>query len=255
MEIRDCVALVTGGASGLGEATIRRLYAAGARTLIVDLNEERGAALAAELGDGCGFVRADVSSAAEVTAAVAAAVELGDLRIVVNCAGIAPAAKTVGRDGSPHDLEMFRKVVEVNLIGSFNVLSVAAAAMAKNEASDDGERGVVISTASVAAIEGQIGQVAYSASKGGVVGMMVPAARDLMKLGIRVMTIAPGTFDTPLLAGLPDKVVEALGAGIPFPRRIGRPAEYAELVESIVRNSYLNAEVIRIDGALRMPPR
>ena len=229
MEIRDSVALVTGGASGLGEATVRRLASAGAKVVIVDLNEERGQAVAEELGDGVRFVRADASSAEDVSAAVAAAQEMGVLRIAVSCAGIGPPAKVVGRDAVPHDLDLFEKIIKVNLVGTFNVLRLSAAAMSANEPNADGERGVV--------------------------GMTLPAARDLMKTGIRVMTIAPGTFDTPLLAGLPQKVTEALAAGIPFPKRLGRPDEYAELVEAIVRNAYLNAEVIRIDGALRMPPR
>jgi len=173
----------------------------------------------------------------------------------VSCAGIGPPAKVVGRDGTPHDLGLFQKVITVNLIGTFNVLRLSASAMSANEPNEDGERGVIVNTASVAAFDGQIGQAAYSASKGGVVGMTLPAARDLMKTGIRVMTIAPGTFDTPLLAGLPQNVIEALAAGIPFPKRLGRPDEYAHLVETIVKNAYLNAEVIRLDGALRMPPR
>ncbi len=251
----DTVALVTGGASGLGEATVRRLVAAGARAVIVDLNRERGEAVAADLGDGVVYAEANVADAEQVSAAVAAAGELGTLRIAVSCAGIGPAAKVVGRDGSPHDLDKFRKVIEVNLIGTFNVLRLSAAAMCASEPMDDGERGVVINTASVAAYEGQVGQVAYASSKGGVLGMTLPAARDLMKLGVRVVTIAPGTFDTPLLAGLPEHVTEALAAGIPFPRRLGKPEEYGQLVESIVRNSYINGETIRIDGALRMPPR
>jgi NAD(P)-dependent dehydrogenase (short-subunit alcohol dehydrogenase family) len=254
MELENAVALVTGGASGLGEATVRRLHAGGAKVLIVDLNPERGEALAAELGDRARFAAANVADAAAVGAAVEAAAAWGPLRVAVSCAGIGPAAKVVGRDGSPHDLELYRKVIEVNLIGTFNVLRLAAAAMAKNEPVD-GERGVVVNTASVAAYDGQIGQVAYSSSKGAVVGMTLPAARDLSQLGIRVMTIAPGTFDTPLLGGMPENVREALAAGIPFPRRLGRPAEYAELVASIVANPYLNGEVIRLDGALRMAPR
>ena len=254
MDLKTCVAMVTGGASGLGEATLRRLVGAGAKGVIVDLNTERGEALAAELGDGVIFVEANVADPEHVQKAVDAAKELGDLRVAVSCAGIGPAAKTVGRKGA-HDLDMYRKVIEVNLIGTFNVLRLAAAAMSENEPNEDGERGVVINTASVAAFDGQIGQVAYSSSKGGVVGMTLPAARDLMKQGVRVMTIAPGTFDTPLLAGLPENVREALAAGIPFPRRLGDPAEYAALAQHIVENAYLNAEVIRLDGALRMPPR
>ncbi|MEM7351394.1 MAG: 3-hydroxyacyl-CoA dehydrogenase [Acidobacteriota bacterium] len=256
MEItNETVALVTGGASGLGEATIRQLVAAGSRAVIVDLDSERGTALAAELGDGVAFAQADVADPESVSQAVDVATGMGELRIAVSCAGIGPAAKVVGRDGSPHDFELFRKVITVNLLGTFNVLRLAAAAMAKNEPNTDGERGVVINTASVAAYEGQIGQVAYASSKGGVLGMTLPAARDLMKTGVRVVTIAPGTFDTPLLAGLPQNVRDALAAGIPFPRRLGNPAEYASLVESIVRNAYLNGETIRLDGALRMPPR
>ncbi len=255
METQNSVALVTGGASGLGEATVRRLHAAGAKVVIVDMNAERGEALAAELGPNARFALTNVADEAAVEAAVEAATSLGTLRIAVSCAGIGPAAKVVARDGSAHKLDLYRKVIDVNLIGTFNVMRLAAAAMAKNEPNEGGERGVVINTASVAAFDGQVGQVAYSASKGAIVGMTLPAARDLMQLGIRVMTIAPGTFDTPLLAGMPENVREALAAGIPFPRRLGRPAEYAELVESIVRNAYLNGEVIRLDGALRMAPR
>ena len=250
----NTVALVTGGASGLGEATIRALVSAGAKAVIVDLNAERGQALAEELGDGVVFSEANVADAGQVQAAVEAAQKLGDLRVAVSCAGIGPAAKTVGRSG-PHDLDMYRKVIEVNLIGTFNVLRLSAAAMTENEPNDDGERGVVVNTASIAGIEGQIGQVAYSSSKGGVIGMTLPAARDLMKNGVRVVTIAPGTFDTPLLAGLPENVREALAAGIPFPRRLGQPSEYGAWVRHIVETAYLNGEVIRLDGALRMPPR
>lgn len=255
MDIQNAVALVTGGASGLGEATVRQLVAAGAKAVIVDLNDERGQALADELGDGVVYVQANVASPEDIDAAVAAATELGELRIAVSCAGIGPAAKTVGRDGSPHDFDMYRKVIEVNLMGTFNVLSRSAAAMSSNEPNADGERGVVVNTASIAAIEGQIGQVAYASSKGGVIGMTLPAARDLTSVGVRVMTIAPGIFDTPLLAGLPEKVREALAAGVPFPKLLGQPQQYASLVQSIVENAYLNGEVIRLDGALRMPPR
>ncbi|MDA8018671.1 MAG: 3-hydroxyacyl-CoA dehydrogenase [Thermoanaerobaculia bacterium] len=251
----NTVALVTGGASGLGEATIRALVSAGSKAVIADLNAERGQGLADELGEGVVFAATNVADADQVRAAISAAQRLGDLRIAVSCAGIGPAAKVVGRDGSPHDLDLYRKVIEVNLIGTFNVLRLAAAAMAGNEPNDDGERGVVVNTASVAAFEGQIGQAAYSSSKGGVVGLTLPAARDLMKTGVRVLTIAPGTFDTPLLAGMPENVREALAAGIPFPRRLGQPSEYGALVRHIVENAYLNGEVIRLDGALRMPPR
>lgn len=255
MDITNTVALVTGGASGLGEATVRTLVAAGGKAVIADLNVERGEALAAELGDAALFVKTDVSDAEQVQAAVDRAADLGELRVAVSCAGIGPAAKVVGRDGSPHDLGLFQKVIGVNLIGTFNVLRIASAAMAKLDANDDGERGVVINTASIAAFEGQVGQVAYSASKGGVVGLTLPAARDLTRTGVRVMTIAPGTFDTPLLAGIPDEYRDKLAAGIPFPARLGDPNEYGRLVLSIVENAYLNGTVIRIDGALRMPPR
>jgi NAD(P)-dependent dehydrogenase (short-subunit alcohol dehydrogenase family) len=253
MEIQGYSAIVTGGASGLGEATVRRLHAAGAKVVIVDMNAEKGQALAAELG--ASFAQTNVVDAGAVQAAINLATQLAPLGVAVSCAGIGPAARTVARDGSAHDLDLYRKVIEINLIGTFNVLRLAAAAMAKNQPNADGERGVIVNTASVAAFDGQIGQIAYSSSKGGVVGMTLPAARDLMQSGIRVMTIAPGTFDTPLLAGMPESVREALAAGIPFPRRLGNPAEYGALVETIVRNAYLNGEVIRLDGALRMPPK
>lgn len=255
MDIKNQVALVTGGASGLGEATVRALVGAGAKAVIADLNAQRGEALAAELGDGVVFQATDVSSADAVQAAVDRAGELGELRVAVSCAGIGPAAKIVGRDGSAHDLGLFQKVIGVNLIGTFNVLRLSSAAMAKLDANDDGERGVVINTASIAAFEGQVGQAAYSASKGGVVGMTLPAARDLTRAGVRVMTIAPGTFDTPLLAGIPEEFRTKLAAGIPFPTRLGDPAEFGRLALSIVENAYLNGTVIRIDGALRMSPR
>lgn len=255
MQIEDSVALVTGSASGLGEATLRSLVAGGARAVIADRDRDRGEMVAAELGEGVRFVETDVSDPEAVGRAVAEAQSLGDLRIAVSCAGIGPAAKTVGRDGTPHDLALYQKVIQVNLIGTFNVLRLAAAAMAGNEPNADGERGVVINTASVAAYDGQIGQVAYASSKGGVVGMTLPAARDLTSVGVRVMTIAPGIFNTPLLAGLPENVQQALAANVPFPKRLGDPDEYASLVRAIVTNAYLNGEVIRLDGALRMPPR
>lgn len=252
MKIEGAVALVTGGASGLGEATVRELVSRGAKAVILDMNEERGEAVAKELG--VVFKKTNVADATEVQAAVDAAKELGDLRIAVNCAGVGWAARTLKRDGTPHDFDLFKKVIEVNLVGTFNVLRLAASAMSQNEAID-GERGVVINTASIAAFDGQIGQAAYAASKGGVVGMMLPIARDLAKANIRVNTIAPGTFDTPMLAGLPDEVRAALAAGIPNPARLGNPAEYAKLAAHICENGYLNAEVIRLDGALRMPPK
>jgi NAD(P)-dependent dehydrogenase (short-subunit alcohol dehydrogenase family) len=242
-------ALVAGGASGLGEATARELAARGARVTIADLNEEGGSALAAELG--AAFAKADVTEEAQVEAAVASA---GELRLAVSCAGIGWAERTVGRDG-PAALEPFATVVRVNLIGTFNVLRLAAAAIAANEPDEGGERGAVVMTASIAAFDGQIGQAAYSASKGGVVGLTLPAARDLARIGIRVCTIAPGLFDTPLLAGLPEEHREALGDQVPHPPRLGRPEEYARLACHIAENPMLNGETIRLDGALRMPPK
>jgi len=254
MKIEGTVALVTGGASGLGEATARALVAQGAKAVLVDMNEERGEAVAKELGDGVRFVKTDVTDEAQVNAALDVAAELGTLRIAVNCAGVGWAARTLKRDGTPHDYDLFKKVVTVNLIGTFNVTRLAASRMSQTEPVD-GERGVVVNTASIAAFDGQIGQAAYSASKGGVVGMTLPIARDLSKALIRVCTIAPGTFDTPMLAGLPEEVREALAAGIPNPARLGDPAEFAALAQHIVENGFLNAEVIRLDGALRMPPK
>ena len=248
-------ALVVGGASGLGEATARALHAAGARVVVADLNAQRGAALADELGDGASFGEANVREAEQVQAAVDAAAALdGGLRISVCCAGIGWAQRTTGKQG-PHDLEVFSNVIKVNLIGSFNVLRLAATAMSGNEPDGGGERGVCVNTASIAAFDGQIGQVAYAASKGGVVGMTLPAARDLAGRGIRVVTIAPGLFDTPLLAALPEEARAALGAGVPFPQRLGQPSEYAQLALQVVENPMLNGETIRLDGALRMPPR
>jgi NAD(P)-dependent dehydrogenase (short-subunit alcohol dehydrogenase family) len=249
MQLNGIGALVAGGASGLGEATARELAGRGARVTVADLNEERGAALANELGGR--FVRADVTEEAQVQAAVDA---VEGIRLAVSCAGIGWAERTVGKEG-PAALQPFETVVRVNLIGTFNVLRLAAAAMAKGEPDDDGERGVVVMTASIAAFDGQIGQTAYSASKGGVAGLTLPAARDLARLGIRVCTIAPGLFDTPLLAALPQEARDALGASIPFPSRLGRPDEYAALACHIAENTMLNGEVIRLDGALRMPPK
>jgi NAD(P)-dependent dehydrogenase (short-subunit alcohol dehydrogenase family) len=254
VKIEGSNSLVVGGASGLGEATARRLHGDGARVVIADLNAEKGEALAAELGEGASFVEANVLEPGQVEAAVAAAAESGELRISVCCAGIGWAQRTVSKQG-PHDLEVFSNVIKVNLIGTFNVLRLAAAAMVENEPNDDGERGVCVNTASIAAFDGQIGQVAYAASKGGIVGLTLPAARDLASRGVRVVTIAPGLFDTPLLAALPAEQREALGAGIPFPSRLGRPDEYAEMAASIVANPMLNGETIRLDGALRMPPK
>jgi NAD(P)-dependent dehydrogenase (short-subunit alcohol dehydrogenase family) len=253
MELKGIGALVAGGASGLGEATARELFARGARVAIVDLNEERGPRLAEELGGL--FTAADVTDEERVSAAVEEAMDAFDgLRLAVSCAGIGWAERTVGREG-PAKLAPFETVVRVNLVGTFNVLRLSAAAMAQNEPGPEGERGAVVMTASIAAFDGQIGQTAYSASKGGVVGLTLPAARDLARLGIRVCTIAPGLFDTPLLAGLPEEARAALGAQIPFPSRLGRPEEYAQLACQIAENDMLNGEVMRLDGALRMPPR
>jgi NAD(P)-dependent dehydrogenase (short-subunit alcohol dehydrogenase family) len=249
MELDGIGALVAGGASGLGEATARELAARGARVTVADLNEERGAALADELGGG--FVAADVTDEAQVRAAVDA---VEGLRFAVSCAGIGWAERTVGREG-PAALAPFETVIRVNLIGTFNVLRLSAAAMSAGEPDAEGERGAVVMTASVAAFDGQIGQAAYSASKGGVVSLTLPAARDLARQGIRVCTIAPGLFDTPLLAGLPEESRQALGAQIPFPPRLGRPSEYAQLACHIAENTMLNGEVIRLDGAIRMAPR
>jgi len=254
MEVDGTNALVVGGASGLGEATARMLHADGAAVVIADLNADKGEALAAELGDGVSFVEANVLEAEGVEAAVAAASEGGELRVSVCCAGIGWAQRTVSKQG-PHDLEIFSNVVKVNLIGTFNVLRLAAAAMVDNQPEEHGERGVCVNTASIAAYDGQIGQVAYSASKGGIVGLTLPAARDLAGRGVRVMTIAPGLFDTPLLAALPQEQRQKLGEGIPFPSRLGLPTEYAHLVGAIIANPMLNGETIRLDGALRMPPR
>ncbi|MGH2953920.1 MAG: SDR family NAD(P)-dependent oxidoreductase [Solirubrobacterales bacterium] len=254
MKIDGASALVAGGASGLGEAA-RRLHAGGAEVVIADLNAERGAALADELGDRAAFAETNVTEPEAVQAAVDAATEAeGGLRISVCCAGIGWAQRTVSKQG-PHDLEVFSTVLGVNLIGTFNVLRLAAAAMVDNEPDEGGERGLCVNTASIAAFDGQIGQVAYSASKGGIVGLTLPAARDLAGRGVRVVTIAPGLFDTPLLAALPAEQREALGAGIPFPSRLGTPQEYADLVAAIAANPMLNGETIRLDGALRMPPK
>jgi 3-hydroxyacyl-CoA dehydrogenase/3-hydroxy-2-methylbutyryl-CoA dehydrogenase len=251
MQIDGRGALVAGGASGLGEATARALHGAGARVVIADLNEDKGAALADELGDGATFVRTDVTDSEAVQAAVET---VDNLRISICCAGIGWAERTAHKRG-PHQLQPFETVIRVNLIGTFNVLRFAAAAMSQSDPESSGERGVCINTASIAAFDGQIGQISYSASKGGIVGMTLPAARDLASMGIRVCTIAPGTFDTPLLGALPEENRQALGAAVPFPSRLGRPDEYAALALHIVENEMLNGEVIRLDGALRMPPR
>jgi NAD(P)-dependent dehydrogenase (short-subunit alcohol dehydrogenase family) len=255
MQVEGSSAIVFGGASGLGEASARRLHEHGARVTIADLNEDKGGALADELGDEASFVKTDVTQADEVEAAVAAAAEAeGGLRINVCCAGVGWAEKLAGKRG-PHQLQPFETVIGINLIGTFNALRFAAVAMLGNDPNAEGERGVCVNTASAAAYDGQIGQLAYAASKGGIVGMTLPAARDLSSSGIRVVTIAPGLFNTPLFALLPQEAREALGATVPFPNRLGEPPEFAQLVQSIVENPMLNGEVIRLDGALRMAPR
>jgi NAD(P)-dependent dehydrogenase (short-subunit alcohol dehydrogenase family) len=255
MEINGAAAIVSGGASGLGEATARALAAAGATVTIADLNEERGNAIATELGGV--FVKTDVSDEASLAAAIAAATDTGaPLRVAVSCAGIGWASRIIGKDGTPHDLATFQKVISVNLIGTFNMMRLAASAISRTEPlGPDGERGVLVNTASVAAVDGQVGQVAYSASKGGVVGMTLPVARDLSVVGIRVCTILPGTMDTPLFAMASDEIKTALAKDVLFPKRMGRPEEFGALVRSICENSYLNAEIIRLDGGVRMPPK
>lgn len=255
MDVAGSVALITGGASGLGAATARRLADAGATVVILDLPGSAGADLAASLPHGARFAAADVTDADAVEAAVAAAAEIGELRVLVCCAGVGTPAKVVGRDGSPMPLRNFTRILEINLVGTFNAVRLAAARMVANPPNADGERGVVVMTASIAAFDGQVGQVAYSASKGGIVGMTLPLARDLSRDGVRVLTIAPGTFDTPLLAGAPQNVRDALGQAVPFPSRLGRPDEFGALAMHIVQNAMLNGEVIRLDGAMRMPPR
>jgi NAD(P)-dependent dehydrogenase (short-subunit alcohol dehydrogenase family) len=252
MDIAGKVFIVTGGASGLGEGTARMLAAAGGKVIVADLQAERGETVARAIGGE--FVRCDVTQEADAQAAVAAATAKGKLMGLVNCAGIAPAVKTVGRDGA-HPLAVFAKVVQVNLIGSFNMIRLAAEAMCRNAPEPTGERGVLISTASVAAYDGQIGQAAYAASKGGVVGMTLPIARDLARNGIRNMTIAPGIFGTPMLFQMPQEVQDALAASVPFPSRLGTPEDYAKLVRHILENDMLNGEVIRLDGAIRLAPK
>ncbi len=255
MHVADSVALVTGGASGLGEATVRLIVGGGGRAMILDRTGSAGEALASELGEGAAFSAADVTEEEQVRAAVERTVErFGTLNVAVNCAGVGVAMRTITRDGA-HPLDLFAKVIQVNLIGTFNVIRLAASQMAKNTPTAEGERGVVVNTASVAAYDGQIGQAAYSASKGGVVGMTLPIARDLASIGIRVVTIAPGTFDTPMLAMAPEPVRQALAAQIPFPSRLGRPSEYASLVRHVLENVMLNGETIRLDGAIRMGPK
>ena len=246
MHIEENTFLVTGGGSGLGEATASMLAASGARVVVADLK--------GEAPKGGRFVETDVTDEGSVRAAVETALEVGELRGAINCAGVASAEKVLGREG-PHSLDSFAKVVQVNLVGTFNVIRLAAEAMSRNDPLESGERGVIVNTASVAAFDGQIGQVAYAASKGGVVSMTLPVARELARSGVRVMTIAPGIFDTPMMAGLPEGARESLGKQVPFPSRLGKPEEYAELVRHIVQNEMLNGEVIRLDGAIRMAPR
>lgn len=253
MQITGQGALITGGASGLGLATARRLAASGAQVTIIDLPTSNGAEIAAELGGA--FSPADVTSGDQVAAAVASAQAIAPLRVVVNCAGIAPPAKVLDRDGNPADLDAFERIIRINLVGTFNVISQAAAVIAQNAPDDAGERGVIVNTASVAAFDGQIGQPAYSASKGGVHAMTLPIARELARHAIRVCTIAPGIMETPMLASLPQAAQDSLGQQVPHPSRLGRPDEYAALVEHIVANDYLNGETIRLDGAIRMAPK
>ena len=254
MELAGTSAIVTGGASGIGAASARALTKRGARCVLIDLNDELGEALASELSGL--YVRADVADPSQVQVAIDAAVDIAPLRALVNSAGIGVASRTVDREGNPHPLELFEKVIRINLIGTFNCLRLAAAAMARNGPVDaDGTRGAIVNISSDAAFDGQIGQAAYSASKGGVVGMTLPIARDLAELGIRVVTIAPGIFDTPLLATLPDPIRVSLGKQVPFPQRLGRPPEFAALAAHIIENSMLNGETIRLDGAIRMQPR
>lgn len=253
MQIAGTSALVTGGASGLGAATVRRLAARGARVTVVDLPGSAGAAIAAEVGGA--FAPADVTDAADVAAAVDVAAAAAPLRIVVSCAGIAPPAKVLGRDGEPTPLADFERVVRINLVGTYNVLAQASAAMARTEPTTSGDRGVIVNTASVAAFDGQIGQPAYAASKGAVHAMTLPIARELARHGIRVCTIAPGIMQTPMMAGLPDAAQQSLGQQVPYPQRLGAPEEFADLAVHIVENDYLNGETIRLDGAIRMAPR
>ncbi|MEZ2721170.1 3-hydroxyacyl-CoA dehydrogenase [Paenalcaligenes hominis] len=252
MDIKDKVFIVTGGASGLGAGTVRMLVQHGAQVVIADIQDEAGQNLATELGQH--YIHTDVTNAAAAQTVVDHALKLGPLYGLVNCAGIAPAARTVGHE-APHDLALFENVISINLIGTFNMCRVAAFAMSKNTPLDTGERGVLINTASVAAYDGQIGQAAYAASKAGIVGMTLPIARDLSRLGVRCVTIAPGIFATPMIFGMPQEVQDSLAASIPFPSRLGRPEDYAKLVYSIIDNEMINGETIRLDGAIRMAPK
>jgi len=252
MQIQNNVFIITGGASGLGAATARMIAEAGGKVLLADVQVEAGTALAAELSGR--FVQCDVTSEADGQAVVAAAAEMGPLRGLINCAGVAPAVKTVGKDGA-HPLDVFQRTININLVGTFNMARLAADAIGKLDALESGERGIIINTASVAAYDGQIGQAAYGASKAAVVGLTLPMARDLARSGIRVMTIAPGIFETPMLMGMPEEVRDALGKMVPFPSRLGRPSEYAQLARAIIENTMLNGETIRLDGAIRMQPK
>ena len=255
MEIKNSTFVVTGGSSGLGAATVEMVVAAGGNAIIADVNKAQGEALAGKLGKQARYVECDVTREDHGKAVMAAALkEFGGLQVLVNCAGIAIGEKTVGKEG-PHSLEKFSRVIAINLIGTFNMIRLAADAMSKLPPNAAGERGVIVNTASVAAFDGQMGQAAYSASKGGIVGMTLPIARDLSRYGIRVMTIAPGIFETPMLLGMPQEVQDALGKMVPFPSRLGRPKEYAQLVRHIAENEMLNGEVIRLDGAIRMQPK
>lgn len=253
MDTQGISAIVTGGASGLGAATARKLAGEGARVVIADLQAAPGREVANEIGGT--YAQADVTIAGQVQAAVQRAGEHGDLRVLVNCAGIGLPSRTLNREGEPMDLAFFSKILEINLIGTFNAIRLAAAAMARTDPLASGQRGVIVNTASVAAFDGQIGQAAYAASKGGIVGMTLPIARDLAVLGIRVNTIAPGIIDTPMLAGLPEPARESLATQVLFPKRLGRPDEYAELAYHLIRNDYINAETIRMDGGIRMQPK
>ena len=255
MKVKDCIAVVTGGASGLGEATVRNLVSAGARVAIFDLQEDRGQELAKELGDAVIFANTDVTSGEGVQAAIEKTAKIfGGINVAINCAGFGGSRKVLSKEG-PMPLDFFNMRIQVNLVGTFNVIRLAIEKMVNNTPGEDGEKGVIINTTSIAAFEGQIGQAAYAASKGGIVGMTLPIARECAGYGIRVMTIAPGIFDTPLLAKVPEKAREALGKTVPFPSRLGKPSEYAQLVHHIIENPMLNGEVIRLDGAIRMQPR
>lgn len=253
MDIAGAAAVITGGASGLGAATARRLAKADVRVVLADLQDDLGDAVADQVGGA--YVHADVTDPDQVQAAVDAACEMGPLRILVNCAGIAPPARTLNREGEPHDLRHFERVVAINLVGSFNCIRLAAVAMADAALLDTGERGAIVNTASVAAFDGQVGQAAYAASKGGIVGMTLPIARDLSSIGVRVNTIAPGIMDTPMLAGLPEAAKESLGQQVLFPKRLGTTAEYADLAHLLLTHSYMNGETVRMDGGIRMAPK